>query len=194
MTLKERIVAYSVVFIFATAIVCHGPFIHSRPVVPVFVPVSPTSTPKQSPRFAGDLQKFLKKMGHYEGLGSYQTVNSHGYLGLYQFSPRTLRVMGFHVTKDEFLNNPSLQDSVMIALMREHARELRPVIQEFAGTYYQGVLVTKSGILAGAHLVGSGGVLSFFYPDRYSYRTADGNGTSIILYLKQFADYNLKGI
>lgn len=137
---------------------------------------------------------FLKLMGKIEGLGSYQTVSKSGYLGLYQFHPRTLKILGVNVDKSAFLNNPKLQDSVMIVWMKDNARSLKGLISRHDGTYYNGVYITKAGILAGAHLVGPGGVLSFFYPDRYKFKTVDGNGVPVQDYMIKFANYNLRGI
>lgn len=138
------------------------------------------------------LQDFLNHMGRIEGLGRYDIVSRSGYLGRYQFSPKTLAILGVKVTRSEFLNNPALQDSVMILWMRDNARSLRGLISKYNGTYYNGVYITKAGILAGAHLVGPGGVLAFFYPDRYSYRTRDGNGVSVAEYMTKFSHYDLR--
>ena len=145
-------------------------------------------------RVRGDLKSFLAHMGRIEGLGSYVTVSKRGYLGLYQFHPKTLRAMGIKVSREEFLQNPQLQDSVMIEWMRDNARSLRGLIKRYHGTEHNGVYVTKAGILAGAHLVGPGGVLAYFYPDRYNFKTSDGNGVSVSEYMKRFAHYDLRGL
>ena len=156
--------------------------------------LSKTKIKSPTHSYTGNLHAFLHKMGHFEGLGSYSTVNKFGYLGMYQFSPHTLNILGFHVTKEEFLNNPDLQDSAMVAFMKDNAESLRGIINEYSGKMYDGVYITKSGILAGAHLVGPGGVLAFFYPDKYKFRTVDGNGTSVKEYISKFAGYDLRGI
>ena len=145
-------------------------------------------------KLRGDIKAFLAHMGKIEGLGSYETISKRGYLGLYQFHPKTLRAMGVDVSADEFLQNPRLQDSVMIAWLRDNARTLRGLIRKYNGTEYEGVYVTKAGILAGAHLVGPGGMLAFFYPDKYDFRTVDGNGVHVSEYMKKFAHYDLRGL
>ena len=142
----------------------------------------------------GNLLAFMRRVGKAEGSGSYEAVSNRGYLGLYQFHPNTLKSMGFDVSKEEFLSNPSLQDSAMIAYMRVNAKGLQKVIKEFNKTYYNGVYVTKAGILAGAHLVGMGGVLSYFYPEKYNYKTVDGNGVHVSNYMEKFAGYYLRGM
>jgi hypothetical protein len=146
------------------------------------------------PKIRGDIRSFLAHMGKIEGLGSYNTISKSGYLGLYQFHPRTLRLMGVTVSKEEFLENPELQDSVMLMWMRDNARSLRGLIKKYHGVEYNGVYVTKAGILAGAHLVGPGGVLAFFYPEQYNFRTYDGNGVHVSEYMKRFAHYDLRGL
>jgi hypothetical protein len=138
------------------------------------------------------LPEFLNLMGRIEGLGSYTTVSKSGYLGKYQFHPKTIRSYGFRVSRSEFLSNPELQDSIMVTSMRTNAQELAWLIRRKAGTYHQGIFISKAGILAGAHLMGTGGVLAFFYPIKYSYRTVDGNGVPIGRYIKKFAHYHLR--
>jgi len=149
---------------------------------------------KYVPLYKGDLYAFMKRLGTAEGLGSYATVSKRGYLGMYQFHPKTLAGIGINVSRDEFLSTPALQDSAMVTYMRVNARGLSKIIKEFSGTTHNGVYVTKAGILAGAHLVGMGGVLSFFYPEKYSHRTVDGNGVHVTQYMQKFAGYDLRGL
>lgn len=158
----------------------------SRPIDPIKV------SPK--PKFKGKLPAFLHQIGKSEGLGSYETVSRAGYLGMYQFHPRTLAYIGVDVTPDEFLTNPELQDSVMVEYMRMNARGLDKVIKYYSGKEVNGVYITKAGILAGAHLVGPGGVLAFFRPDKYDYKTVDGNGVHVSVYMTKFAGYDLRGL
>jgi hypothetical protein len=141
----------------------------------------------------GDLYAFLDKMGNAESGGQYDIVGGYNkkYLGKYQFSLKTIKAMGVDVSPDEFLKDSTLQDSVMIIYLRDNARSLRTIIAKFEGTVYQGVRITKSGILAGAHLIGAGGIRAYFEPERYSYPVSDGNGVHVSVYMKKFADYDL---
>ena len=102
--------------------------------------------------------------------------------------------MGFRVSRDEFLEDPELQDRVMLAFMKDNKRSLRSVIRKFNGQTVNGVDVTTSGILAASHLAGIGGVLSFFYPERYQYRTYDDNGASVAMYMKKFGGFDMRGL
>ena len=76
--------------------------------------------------------------------------------------------------------------------MKANEDELSDIIRKFDGKTFRGIKVTKSGILASAHLVGTMGVRSFFYPSKYHYKTRDANGTTVAMYMKKFANYNLQ--
>lgn len=138
------------------------------------------------------LKEFLNSLGYFESQNKYTVVNELGMLGRYQFDPRTIRNLGFKVSQKQFLNSKKLQDTVMVAYMRENRRELKPLIKKFSGKVVRGVHVTESGILAAAHLAGSAGVWSWFYPHKYSYGTVDKNGASVKLYMKKFAGYDMR--
>lgn len=141
-------------------------------------------------KFRGGLSEFMNAIAKIESRGNTKAVNQFGMVGKYQFSPKTLRLLGYEAT-DEFLNNEAVQDSAMVLFTKNNYFLLRKVIVEFNGTVKDGVTITKSGLLAGAHLVGTGGVLSWLYPEKYFYRTVDGNGVSIAYYVQKFGGYNI---
>ena len=140
------------------------------------------------------LHTFLHKLGKMESKNNYEVVSSAGFLGRYQFHPRTIRAMGFKLSQKEFLNNPEIQDKVMLAFMRDNRRSLKPLIRKYDGKMVNGVRVTESGILAAAHLAGVGGVLSWFYPEKYQYKVVDANGASVAMYMKKFGGIQLGDI
>jgi hypothetical protein len=146
---------------------------------------------RKKPSYRGDLTDFMTKLAKIESDNDPRAVNRFGMMGKYQFSPRTLRLMGFKVSREEFLNNEELQDSALIAYMKENRRILSRIIRKYENTYVNGVYVTRSGILASAHLAGHGGVWAFFDPEKHSYATADANGTSVEMYMKKFANYHI---
>lgn len=139
-----------------------------------------------------DLDKFMHQMSMVESNNTLRAVNRFGMMGKYQFSPRTLKGLGIDVSKEEFLTNENLQDSAMVSLMKQNRRALRHIIQRYEGKIVNGVRITEAGILAGAHLVGPGGVLAFFYPEKYSHNTVDGNGVSVVYYMSKFANYEIE--
>jgi hypothetical protein len=138
-----------------------------------------------------ELEKFLQHIGRRESNNNPTVVNQYGMLGKYQFSPMTLRYLaGDTLTKQQFLRNPELQDTVMVRYMRDNNSHLRDLIFKYEGTIFKGVKVTRAGILAAAHLAGPQGVRSFFRTTDLHGRR-DGNGTSVRDYLVLFSGYNL---
>ena len=102
-----------------------------------------------------------------------------------------LEKKGIDVTNEEFLNNRFLQDSVAVLYMKDNKRALRRLLEDWEGREFKGVLITESGLLAAAHLVGSGNIWKWFDSDDPNGRT-DSNGTSLRNYLSEFANYELR--
>lgn len=139
----------------------------------------------------GDLASFLDKMAFRESQGDHLVVNRYGCMGKYQFKRSTLDYVGFSDVSDSiFLNNPEIQDDAMIALLKNNERILGKYLDSFDGVVRDSVLITKSGMLAGAHLVGAGGVLSYLRQDSI-YRTYDGNDVHVSEYIDEFKGYDL---
>ena len=59
---------------------------------------------------------------------------------------------------------------------------------KYIGCTINGVKITKSGLLAAAHLSGAGNVKSFLNGGIDDFK--DGNGTKLTTYLKEFSNYN----
>jgi len=165
------------------------PIVVSQPAVPVI---------------QGDLYVFLGAVAQRESNNMQHVVNRIGMLGKYQFSPKTLWSLGarFKVTRAEFLGNSALQDSAMIQYLRDNRTILRDIIVEYEGEWYEGIYITESGLLAGAHLVGPHGLRAFFDPN-YTVRrgsrtirprTKDGNGTNVSEYIEEFSGYDLDAL
>lgn len=140
-----------------------------------------------------ELEKFLDHMAARESDNTHNVVNRFGMMGKYQFDPNTIKVLGFKVTRNQFLTNPELQDSVMVAYLRANNKELNTLITKYENRNFKGVRVTRSGVLAAAHLAGSANVKLFFQNADWNGRT-DANGTSIREYMQTFSIYNLKKI
>lgn len=131
---------------------------------------------------------FLQALGYKESGNNYTVVNSYGYMGKYQFGASTLRGLGFKVTREEFLNNPALQEEAMQALLEHNRKKLKRQIEKYCGQTVHGVYITESGILAAAHLAGQGNVKRFF---RKGYEFKDGYGTTMTSYMEKFSGYQL---
>lgn len=131
---------------------------------------------------------FLNAIGHYESSNRYDIVNRFGYMGKYQFGRRTLKNLGYNVSRKEFLNSPVLQEKAMLDLLSHNKKILQKYIDYWEGKKVYGKVITESGILAAAHLAGPGNVKKFF---RKGENFADGNGTKLTRYLTHFSGYKL---
>ena len=135
-----------------------------------------------------ELQRFLTDIGHRESGNRYNITNTWGYMGRYQFGKSTLKGLGFEVTKQEFLNNPQLQDSAMMALLNHNKEKLQNYIDLFDGETVNCMYISESGILAAAHLGGQGSVKRYFKKGKVF---SDAYGTKITSYMKQFSGYDI---
>ena len=134
--------------------------------------------------------RFLEDIGFRESSNNYHAVNQFGYLGKYQFGRRTLDGLGYEdVTNRQFLENHSIQEEAMYALLNHNRRVLRRQIGKYVGQTIAGVYITESGLLAAAHLAGPGNVKKFL---RKGYEFKDGNGTKMTSYMVKFSNYKLE--
>lgn len=131
---------------------------------------------------------YLDKLGEQESGGDYSKVNTFGYMGKYQFSRATLSGLGLFISKNEFLNNPTVQDSMVIELLLHNKQLLDSYIKKYDGAEVKGRLVTESGILAAAHLIGP--QRTKLYLDM-GIDSKDGYGTPVSKYIHQFSGYKL---
>ena len=136
-----------------------------------------------------ELERFLDDMAYTESSNKHNIVSKYGYLGKYQFSLRTLRGIGYDISKKEFLENPIIQDEAMLDLMKHNKETLQKYIDKWDGRIYNGVKITESGILAAAHLTGATSVKNYF---RYGINRADAFGTSINDYMIKFSGYKIE--
>ena len=136
-----------------------------------------------------ELYNFLEAIGFRESGNRYDVTNKWGYMGKYQFGKRTLKGLGFEVTKKEFLSNPQLQEEAMIALLLHNKEKLQKYIDIFDGKTVNGILITESGILAAAHLGGQGSVKRYFKNGKVF---KDSLGTKITSYMNKFSGYDIE--
>jgi hypothetical protein len=109
-------------------------------------------------------------------------------MGRYQFGKRTLRGLGYDVTKQEFLSNPEIQEMAMQDLLKHNKEKLQKYIDLYERDTLHGIFITESGVLAAAHLAGCGNVKKFFTK---GYEFKDGFGTRLTSYMEKFSGYNL---
>ncbi|MGJ5642108.1 peptidoglycan-binding protein LysM [Formosa sp. S-31] len=141
-----------------------------------------------SPYLGKSFIGFKEAVGFKESRGDYFTVNTLGYLGKYQFSKETLKMIGIH-NPVHFLNNPELQERAFLANAERNKWILRRDIKRFVGKKINGILITESGILAAAHLSGPGSVKKYLRSNGQN-GFEDAYGTTIEYYLKKFSGYD----
>lgn len=135
---------------------------------------------------------FKQALAFKESQGKYNTVNELGYMGKYQFGMETMKSIGIQDSL-QFMNNPKLQEKAFKALLSKNKWELRNELDQFVGKEINGVLITESGVLAAAHLGGTGSVKRFF-KSKGNRVKKDAFGTSILSYMKKFGGYDTRFI
>ena len=89
----------------------------------------------------------------------------------------------------DFLNNPAAQENAQIAFKKRQWLYLKAVgAHLYTGKIINGYTITQSGLLAGAHLKGAGGVIEYLKSDGLK-NPKDAFGTSVESYIKNFAGY-----
>ena len=136
-----------------------------------------------------ELNRFLNDIGFRESGNRYDITNKWGYMGKYQFGKTTLKGLGFKVTKQEFLNNPQLQEEAMMTLLLHNKEKLQKYIDVFDGQTINGMYISESGMSNATHLGGQGSVKRYFKNGKVF---KDGFGTKITSYMDKFSGYDIK--
>lgn len=153
-------------------------------------------------------EEFALDIKKKESSNRYDIINIYGYLGAYQFSMARLCDLGYtkriesgynneafdwkkDYNKEYFLNNSDFQDKIF----KEHCINLIEQIEKrfphYIGLNIKGINITLSGLVAGAHLGGIGGIGNFLI---HSIDTNDQLATRVSDYIKEFKGYNLTNI
>jgi hypothetical protein len=142
-----------------------------------------------------ELSRFINDLGQSESGNNWLCINQIGCFGEWQFDESTLQYLGYRkITLKKFKANPSifpreLQLEVLKTLMRVNLLILMDY-EHFIGDSINGVVITKSGMIAASHLGGAGS-LEKFLDSHGRINKKDVLGTSICDYLKKFRFYNL---
>lgn len=156
----------------------------SKPIEPMLITLGFDIKPIE----INQTELFLNAIGHRESTNRYDVVNKWGYMGKYQFHKKTLKNLGYDISKEEFLNSPHIQEKAMLDLLEHNKNILESYIDVWEGKIVNGVEITESGILAAAHLAGPGNVKKYFQKGK---NFKDGNGTKLTSYLTQFSGYDI---
>ena len=156
--------------------------LESKPIQPIKIEIEPISIE------INETEMFLNAIGMRESSNRYTVVNKWGYMGKYQFGKKTLKNLGYDVSRKQFLNSPHLQEMAMLDLLSHNKKILQSYINQYSGVIVDGTKITESGILAAAHLAGPGNVKRYFKKGK---QFKDGNGTKLTSYLTKFSGYKL---
>ena len=171
--------------------------------------------PPPPPVYAGTIEDLYHALAQRESGGSAAIVNAYGYLGLYQMGEPAMMDAAWYdetppnetsrndwigawltnaqangvTSKATSLTKPFAQD---IAVRRYHDRLAGYIsalgLLAYEGKTVNGVVITRSGLLAACHLLGCGTVRDYLKSPGGG-TPADAYGTTIEEYLSLFANY-----
>jgi hypothetical protein len=158
------------------------------------------------------MEEFYNTLMLRESSGIASARNKYGFIGLYQMGELALDDAGYYNSKDgsyakndwigewrgkdgiyslqDFLNNPQVQVNAIKAYHEVIWNKYLKLFYKYEGKVISGITLTKSGMVATAHLVGQA-ELKKFLSSEGKYIPRDANGVPGTEYLQSFADYNL---
>jgi len=163
----------------------------------------------------GNYRDFLKALGYRESGGVYKIENKYGYLGKYQMGEAALKDAGYYLgditrrrndwigrwtgkdgvwSKQDFLNNPKAQENAIKEFHKKMWKYIKVLdLDKYVGKKVRRILITESGLLGGAHLLGAGNLKKFLRSNGRIVPT-DGFGTPITHYIEKFGGYDISEI
>lgn len=161
----------------------------------------------------GTYSDFLTAVGQIESGNNYSFVSWPGYLGRYQFGEEALKAVGFYngdstsaidftgswsataasygvTDKASFLSHPAAQDAAMSLWTTKIVADLDTLgLRQYDGHVINGVNLTTSGLIAGAHLVGVWSLQSYLQSGG-AVDPVDPNGEPVSDYIRRFNDFD----
>lgn len=148
----------------------------------------------------------------------YFCMNSAGYVGRYQMGEQAMADMGVYKKASkgkmgakydnswrgvfvknkygikslwDYRKSPEKQEKLQIDYKKKVWQYIQNLkLNEYINKRINGVRITESGLLAGAHLVGVGGLEKYLKSNGKN-DVKDGNGTRVSYYIKKFANYDV---
>jgi hypothetical protein len=139
--------------------------------------------------------RFINDLGRRESGNNWQCVNCIGCFGEWQFAESTVQFLGYkNVTLKKFKANPyifprELQWKVLESLIKVNLVLMKDY-ERFIGDTIKGVPITKSGMIAAAHLGGARSV-KLFLTSEGRLDKKDILGTAVSNYMKRFGFYDI---
>ena len=144
---------------------------------------------------ASEFERFIDDLGKRESGNNWLSVNCIGCFGEWQFKESTVHYLGFkQVTLKKFKRNPeifppALQRSALESHIKVNMALLKDY-ERYIGKTINGVTVTKSGMIAAAHLGGARSV-RLFLTSGGKLDKKDTLGTAISNYMRKFSFYDI---
>jgi hypothetical protein len=142
-----------------------------------------------------ELNRFIIDLGRRESGNNWMSINLIGCFGEWQFKESTIHYLGYkHVTLKKFIKDPEvfppgLQRKVLESLIKVNMVLLKDY-ERYIGQTIRGVTVTKSGLIAAAHLGGARSV-RLFLTSGGKLDKEDTLGTAVSNYMKKFSFYDI---
>lgn len=142
-----------------------------------------------------EFSRFVNDLGRRESGNNWQSVNCIGCFGEWQFAESTVHYLGYkHITLKKFMSDPwtfppELQKKVLESLIKVNLVLMRRY-ESYIGDTINGVPITKSGMIAAAHLGGAKSV-KLFLSSNGKLDKADVLGTRVSHYMLKFGFYDL---
>ncbi|MBR1424132.1 hypothetical protein IJ579_01050 [bacterium] len=158
-------------------------------------------------------KQYFERLGRRESSGKYGALNYAGYLGKYQMGEAAMVDAGYYkkngnynndwsgqftgkdgvYSKEDFLKNQQAQENAVRDYSKKVWGYIKNTASKYDGEIINGIPMTQSGMLAGAHLVGQGALLKYLNSNG-KYIPKDGNGVSIEEYIKNMGNYPVTDI
>jgi len=156
---------------------------------------------------------FLHDLAFRESSLNATKVNKFGYAGLFQMGEAAMVDAGYYKSDGtavsdwrgkftgknginslaDFTNNPDAQVKAIADYQAVQWKVIQNLgLTKYLGQTINGVEITQSGLLAGAHLVGYGGLQKYLTSNGMN-DVKDGNGTPISQYIQKFGGYRVGG-
>lgn len=136
-----------------------------------------------------DYTQFIEAIGWRESGKQYDNDKNMPYWGYYQIGPAVRQSLKVKISWKQFKVDSIYQDYLMYQNLKYNEKLIKqPFFDYFVGRKIKGIVITYSGILAGAHLAGSGGVRRFLSSNG-KYDPSDLFGTRLSDYVNEFGGY-----
>jgi hypothetical protein len=142
-----------------------------------------------------EFERFVNDLGRRESGNNWLCINRYGFFGEWQFAESTVHYLGYkQVTLKKFKSDPEifppeLQRKALESLIKVNMFLLKDY-QGYIGQTINGVTITRSGMIAAAHLGGYVSVKKYLSTGGRLDRK-DGFGTAVSNYMKKFGGYEI---